>query len=63
MAKHRAALPSRMLLVQEIADHCQVSERTVWRWIRGGELKVCRFGRCTRISEKDFAKFLRGNRG
>ena len=62
MAKHRAALPPRMLVVQEIAEHCQVCERTVWRWIRNNELNVHHFGRRTRISEKDFSSFLRRNR-
>ncbi len=62
MTMHRAALPPHMLVVQEVAEQCQVSERTVWRWIRNKELNVHRFGRLTRISEKDFAKFLRDNR-
>ena len=62
MAKRRAARPPRMLVVKEIAEHCRNSERTVWRWIRDGKLKAHRLGRCTRISEKDFAKFLRRNR-
>ncbi len=63
MAKRRAALPPRMLVVKEVAEHCQVSERTVWRWIRDNELKAHRLGRLTRISEKDFAEFLQRNRG
>ena len=62
MTKHRADLLPRMLLVPEIAELCQVSERTVWRWIRDGELEAYRLGRCTRISEKDFAKSLRDDR-
>ena len=62
MTKHRAELPPRMLVVPEIAEQCQVSERTVWRWIRNNKLNAHRFGRLTRISEKDFAKFLRSNR-
>lgn len=63
MAMRRAALAPRMLVVKEIAEHCQVSERTVWRWIRDHELKVHRLGRRTRISEEDFEEFLRRNRG
>ncbi len=62
MAKRRAALAPRMLVVKEVAEHCHNSERTVWRWIRDGKLKVHRLVRCIRISEKDFAKFLRRNR-
>ena len=62
MAKRRADLPTRMLVVQEIAERCQVCERTVWRWIRNKELNVHRFRRLTRISEKDFENFLRRNR-
>ena len=62
MTKHRADLLPRMLVVQEVAELCQVSERTVWRWIRNNNLNAHHFGRLTRISEKDFAKFLRSNR-
>lgn len=62
MTKHRAGLPPHMLVIPEVAEQCQVSERTVWRWIRDGELEAHRLGRCTRISQKDFAKFLRSNR-
>ena len=62
MTKHRAARSPRMLVIQEIAERCQVCERTVWRWIRNQELNAHRFVRLTRISEKDFAKFLRSNR-
>lgn len=62
MMKRETTPPSRMLTVKDIAEHCQVSERSVWRWIRDNELKVHRLGRRTRIGEKDFAKFLRRNR-
>lgn len=62
MTKPRAALPPHMLVVQEVSVQCQVSERTVWRWIRNKELNAHHFGRLTRISEKDFAKFLQDNR-
>ena len=62
MTKHRADLLPRMLVVQEVAELCQVSERTVWRWIRNNNLNAHRFGRLTRISEKDFENFLRSNR-
>lgn len=62
MTQYRAALSTRMFVVQEIAELCQVSERTVWRWIRNKELNVHHFRRLTRISEKDFENFLRRNR-
>ena len=63
MMKRETTPPSRMLTVKDVDEHCQVSERTVWRWIRDHELKVHRLGRRTRISEEDFEEFLRRNRG
>lgn len=44
------------------AHHCDVSEKTVRRWIAAGDLPVHRFGRALRISEKDLEMFIRTRR-
>ena len=49
--------------VQGIAEHLDVSERSVHRWIDSGDLVVCRFGRSVRISDGDLHVFLAQHRG
>jgi excisionase family DNA binding protein len=51
---------ARMLTVFDVAERMDVSERTVFRWIKGGQLKVFRAARILRISEADFQNFLDG---
>ncbi len=45
--------------IPQIAAHCQVSTKTVRRWIVSGELVAHRLGRQWRISEKDLDTFLK----
>ncbi len=45
--------------VKGIADHLDVSTRTVMRWIADGDLIAHKFGRSTRISDADLADFIR----
>jgi excisionase family DNA binding protein len=35
--------PGKLLSLDEVADQCGVSRRTVERWIEAGRLKVARF--------------------
>ncbi|PSL12639.1 helix-turn-helix domain-containing protein [Shimia abyssi] len=49
-----------MLTVFDVAERMNVSERTVFRWIKEGRLKVFRAARVLRISEADFQDFLDG---
>ena len=51
---------AQMLTVFDIAERMNVSERTVFRWIKEGRLKVFRAARVLRISETDFQGFLDG---
>ncbi len=44
--------------VPEVADHCQVSEKTVRRWIKKGDLEALRLGRLLRITPSAFRRFL-----
>jgi excisionase family DNA binding protein len=48
--------------IQGIAEHLDVSPRTVWRWIDAGDLVAHRFGRSVRISDSDRRAFLAARR-
>ncbi len=48
--------------IKDIAARCRVSERTVRRWIDSGDLAVHRLGGCLRITQEDFARFLKRHR-
>ncbi len=49
-----------ILTIQEVAKILKVSNRTVYRWIDSGDLKVARIGRKTyRVFESDLRKFIR----
>jgi excisionase family DNA binding protein len=47
---------------QEVADYLKVDVRTVYRWLREGELNSLRFRREYRISETDLRDFLERHR-
>jgi excisionase family DNA binding protein len=57
MTTHSA--DSRLLSVQQVAETCGVSLKTVRRWIASGELHVYRLGRQLRVSQADLATFLK----
>jgi excisionase family DNA binding protein len=48
--------------VPDIAQHVDVSPRTVWRWIDAGDLVAHRFGKPVRVSDGDFHAFLAQSR-
>jgi excisionase family DNA binding protein len=45
------------LTVEDICRMLRVSEQTVWKWIRDGDLRATKFGRAYRISPADFEEF------
>ena len=49
---------SRLLRVKEVADALSVSNMTIYRLIRDGELQAVRVGHGWRISEGDLAAYL-----
>jgi excisionase family DNA binding protein len=53
-----APASERLLTITDVADRCQVSPRSVRRWIDDGRLRVIRLGRSVRVSEGDLATFL-----
>lgn len=57
-----SSLSDRLLTLQNVADRCQVSTRTVSRWVDDGELVVHRFGRSIRIHPQDLDTFIKTRR-
>ena len=60
MTRRQTPAPAseRLLTIADVADRCQVSSRSVRRWIDDGRLQVIRLGRNVRVCEGDLAKFL-----
>ena len=50
---------SNFLTIPQVAEELQVSERTVWRWIKDKELIVHRHGRWVRIHRYELERFLK----
>lgn len=48
----------RLLTVREVAELMRVSNMTVYRLIRGGELPATRVGRSYRVWEQDIDTYL-----
>lgn len=54
--------PGIFLTVPEVATVLKFSQRTVWRWIKRGDLVAHRFGGSVRILKKDLDTFIRMSR-
>ena len=52
----------RLLTIPDVAERCQVSEKTVRRWIVAGELAAYLLGRQWRIDPEDLQNFLKSRR-
>jgi excisionase family DNA binding protein len=48
----------RYTTLPEVAERLKVSRRTVYRWIKNGELDAYQFGREYRITESALKEFL-----
>ncbi|MBT4626361.1 MAG: helix-turn-helix domain-containing protein [Rhodospirillales bacterium] len=55
--------PSPFLTIPDIAERLQVSDKTVRKWVKVGDLIAHLIGGQYRISEEDFSLFLRVRRG
>ncbi len=53
------AKDDRFLTVQEVAEQMRVSNMTVYRLIKAGELAATRVGRSYRLREAEVDKYLR----
>lgn len=58
MAQGSTAAPGPLLTVAEVAEVLRVSNMTVYRLIKAGELPALRVGKNYRIREADLATFL-----
>ena len=47
---------------QEVAEYLKVDVRTVYRWLRDGEMDAIRFRREYRISESALREFINNHR-
>ena len=56
----RAFVTGRLFTVAEVAEVMRVSNMTVYRLIRSGELPALRVGKGYRIFEADLQRFLEG---
>ena len=54
--------PADMQPILDVAERCQVSEKTVRRWIDAGDLVAYRLGRQWRVDPEDLQKFLESRR-
>jgi excisionase family DNA binding protein len=52
----------RYATLPEVAERLKVSRRTVYRWIKNGDLNAYQFGREYRITERDLQDFLKRHR-
>ena len=48
----------RYTTLPEVAEQLKVSRQTVYRWIKGGELRAIKFANEYRISESDLREFI-----
>ena len=53
-------LVNRILTVPQAAEQFQVSERTIYEWLRDGKLPGRKIGRVWRMSADALEDFLRG---
>jgi excisionase family DNA binding protein len=51
-----------MLTPGEVAQQLQVGERTIYEWLRAGELPGLKLGRLWRIRPADLEAYLRSKR-
>lgn len=52
----------RYLTLPEVAERLKVSRRTIYRWIKSGDLNAYQFGREYRITESALKDFLEAHR-
>ena len=58
MSKASRSDSQALLTVDDVAEQCGVSQRTVRRWIASGNLTIVRLGRIVRIRPRDLELFI-----
>jgi excisionase family DNA binding protein len=61
MADRNKRSRGKLRTIDERAELCQVSPRTIQRLIKSGALRASRIGRLVRISDEDAEDFLDSN--
>ena len=51
----------QLLTPNEAAEVCRVSTKTIYRWIKSGDLKAIRLGRILRIAVCELDRFIAEN--
>jgi excisionase family DNA binding protein len=52
------SINNQLLTIDDVADECRVSKRTVFRWMSDGGLNAVRIGNITRIRREDLDRFF-----
>ncbi len=52
----------KFFTLAEVADRLKVNYRTVYRWVRSGDLSAIQFGREYRVTEADLQAFIEEHR-
>ena len=55
-------MSEKLLTPTQVAERLQITERTVYEWIRGGKLTALKLGRLWRIRPQDLETFLESAR-
>jgi excisionase family DNA binding protein len=58
MGRRRPLVGDRLLTVGEVADAMRVSNMTIYRLIKSGQLAAVRVGKNYRIRESDVSRYL-----
>ena len=59
MAKDLSDRIEAMLTIEDVADFCQVSSKTIRRWINAGDLPAAKLGAQWRIRPRDLDLLIR----
>ncbi len=59
----RALVDYKWLTAKEVAQHLRVSEKTVYRWAKSGELPHVMWGRTVRFVESEVEAFMLAQKG
>jgi excisionase family DNA binding protein len=59
MTNRQARALEPLLDIPAVADICQMSEKTIRRWIKTGDLPAARLGNQWRIRPRDLEDFVR----
>ena len=59
MSKNQKAALAALLTIKDVAALCRVSEKTIRRWIKAGDLPAARLGGQVRIRPRDLDIFIR----